>query len=187
MAFFGCEDRFSAFVAGIGSGKSFAGAVKGLHHAARRKCLGVVTAPTYGMLQDATLRMYLDLAGDALVKLNRSTMTATLTNGSELLFRSTDSPDRLRGPSISWWHGDEAALYDRDVWPIMIGRLREGGRAGHAWVTTTPKGRNWLYERQGEMTLFRAHTADNPYLDSGFVASLAATYTGLFARQELDE
>lgn len=186
FAFFACEDRFTGFVAGIGSGKSFAGAVKGLRYAASRKCLGIVTAPTYGMLQDATLRMYLDLAGDAITSLNRTTMTARLVNGSEILFRSTDNPDRLRGPSISWWHGDEGALYDKDVWPIMIGRLREGGRAGHAWVTCTPKGRNWLYERQGEITLFRARTRDNPFLASEFVASLEASYTGAFARQELE-
>ena len=184
--FVACGDRFAAFIAGIGSGKSYAGAVKMLYRASQRPSLSMVTAPTYPMLRDATLRVFFDVAGDAVTDYQKSEMLVTLTNGSEILFRSTDNPDRLRGPSLSNWWGDEAALYDRAVWPVMLGRLREGGRAGHAWLTSTPKGRNWLYERQGEMTLFRAHTADNPYLDSGFVASLAATYTGLFARQELD-
>ena len=184
--FVACGDRFAAFIAGIGSGKSYAGAVKMLYRASQRPSLSMVTAPTYPMLRDATLRVFFDVAGDAVTDYQKSEMLVTLTNGSEILFRSTDNPDRLRGPSLSNWWGDEAALYDRAVWPVMLGRLREGGRAGHAWLTSTPKGRNWLYERQGEMTLFRAHTADNPYLDSGFVASLAATYTGLFARQELE-
>lgn len=181
-----CRDRFAGFVGGIGSGKSYAGAVKGLLEAGSTKCLGVVTAPTYPMLRDATLRTYLDLAGDAIVDFHRSEMLATLANGSEVLFRSADNPDRLRGPNISWWHGDEASLYGADVWPVMIGRLREGGKAGRAWITFTPKGRNWIYHRLSEFTLFRARTRDNPYLDDEFIRSLEASYTGGFARQELE-
>jgi phage terminase large subunit-like protein len=113
-------------------------------------------------------------------------MMATLVNGSEILFRSTDSPDRLRGPNLHWWFGDESAMYDKEVWPIMIGRLRADGRAGMACLATTPRGRNWLYERQNEMTMFRARTRDNPYLDREFIESLEASYTGSFARQELE-
>lgn len=146
----------------------------------------MVTAPTYPMLRDATLRTFLDVAGDFVRDFYKSEMMVTLVNGSEILFRSTDSPDRLRGPNLSAWFGDEASLYDKDVWPIMIGRLRAGGKAGDAWLATTPKGRNWLYERQHEMTLFRARTRDNPYLDNEFVSSLEASYTGNFARQELE-
>ena len=66
-----------------------------------------------------------------------------------------------------------------------MARLREGGRAGPMWITTTPKGRNWLYECRSEMTIFQAATRDNPYLSPEFVGSLEASYTGPFARQEL--
>jgi phage terminase large subunit len=52
-------------------------------------------------------------------------------------------------------------------------------------IVTTPKGRNWLYERQSEMTIFRAATKDNPYIPSAFVSELERSYTGNFARQEL--
>ena len=157
-----CRDRFTAFIGGIGSGKSHAGVVKAILAASERVTLGMVTAPTYPMLRDATLRMFLDLAGPLIKDFHKSEMMATMVNGSEVLFRSADNPDRLRGPNLHWWAGDEGALYGKDVWPIMIGRLRAGGRAGHAWVTTTPKGRNWLYERQSEIAIFRARTRDNP-------------------------
>lgn len=185
-AFVQCEDRFTSFIGGIGSGKSFAGAVKMLMLALRRRVVGVVTAPTYPMLRDATLRTYLDLARPFMADWHKSEMMLTLRNGSELLFRSADEPDRLRGPNLHAWHGDEASLYSKDVWPIMIGRLRANGQAGHAWLTTTPKGRNWLYERQAEIRLFRARTRDNPHLAPEFIASLEASYTGQFARQELE-
>jgi phage terminase large subunit-like protein len=109
-----------------------------------------------------------------------------MVNGSEVLFRSADNPDRLRGPNLHYWFGDEASLYSPDVWPIMIGRLRAGGKAGDAFLATTPKGRNWLYDRQPEITIFRAKTRSNPYLDPEFISSLEASYTGSFARQELE-
>lgn len=180
-----CPDRFSGFIAGIGSGKSFAGAVKGLVIGARTKGLGLVVSPTYPMLRDATLRSYLLAFGEAIPAFYKSEMRAEIKGGGEILFRSADKPDRLRGPNLSWAHIDEAGLCPPGTWDIVIGRLREGGRAGPCWVTGTPKGHNWLYEKAPQMTLFRAATRDNPYLAGEFVQSLEAAYTGLFARQEL--
>ena len=146
----------------------------------------MVTAPTYPMLRDATLRTFMDLAAPLIADFRKAEMVVELVNGSELLFRSADNPDKLRGPNLHFWHGDEAGLYSKQVWPIMIGRLRADGVAGHAWLTSTPKGRNWLYERQGEIKIFRARTRDNPYLSPEFVTSLEASYSGAFARQELE-
>ena len=181
--FVACTDRFTAFIAGIGSGKTFGGAVKGIT-LAQPGTLGLVTAPTYPMLRDATLRAYQDLLGDHL-SVNKAEMLGTLSNGAEILFRSADNPDRLRGPNIWWAHIDEGALCPPGAWDVVIGRLRAGGKAGPCFVTSTPKGRNWLYERASQMRVFRAHTRDNPYLAGEFVESLEDAYTGKFAAQEL--
>lgn len=183
--FVACPDRFSAFIAGIGSGKSYAGAVKGLVAAQRTRGLGLVLAPTYPMLRDATLRTFTFVAGDALASFHKSEMLATLRGGLQVIFRSADNPDRLRGPNVSWLWIDEAALCPDETWPIAIGRLREGGKAGPAWLTGTPKGRNWVYNLLPQVTVFRVATKDNPYLDTEFVKSLEDSYTGAFARQEL--
>ena len=183
--FVNSQDRFSLFVGGIGSGKSYAGAVKALLAAGRAKTIGLVVAPTYAMLRDATLRTFQAVAGDALLEFHRSEMRGTLRNGSEILFRSADMPDRLRGPNIHWMWIDEAALCASQTWEIGIGRLRADGGAGPAWLTTTPKGRNWVYAQLANVTVFRATTAENPYLDREFVRSLEAIYSGPFARQEL--
>ena len=182
--FFLCEDRFTAFIGGIGSGKSYVGALKGLRYASKSGTVGLVVAPTYPMLRDATLRSYRDLLGET-GAFNKSEMILILPGGGTILFRSADNPDRLRGPNIDWAHIDEGSLCDRETWDIVIGRLRGHGGAGPCWVTTTPKGRNWLYERQAEMTIFRASTKDNPYLSPEFVKSLERAYSGNFARQEL--
>jgi PBSX family phage terminase large subunit len=182
--FIECRDRYTAYIGGIGSGKTYAGALKAMSQA-KRNTTGLVVAPTYPMLRDATLRTFLDLAGDA-ASLNRSEMRVALANGAEILFRSADNPDRLRGPNIHWAWIDEGAMCDALAWDIVIGRLRADGTAGPCWVTSTPRGRNWLYHRLDQMTVFKSRTRDNPYLSPEFIASLTDTYAGLFAAQELD-
>lgn len=183
--FLTCEDRFTAFIGGIGSGKTFAGCVKDIG-ACKPGTLGLVVAPTYPMLRDATLRTFMDIAGDAVQTFNKSEMTVKLRGGGEILFRSADNPERLRGPNLNFAHMDEAAACPPGTWEIIIGRLRANGQAGPCWITTTPNGRNWLYQRREQLTLFHAKTKDNPYLSHTFIESLEQSYSGEFARQELD-
>lgn|SRR5574343_170106 len=197
--FVGSRAREAAFVGGIGSGKTWAGCIRALSASQgivgkralmQTPNIGVITAPTYPMLRDATLRTFLDLSGPAVARFNRNEMTATMRNGSEVLFRTASEPDRLRGPSISWWFGDEAALCEYRTYEIMMGRLRQFGRLGYAWIATTPKGRNWVWqhfvqaEKMGR-ALYRATSADNVYLDQAVLDIWRQTYTGDFAAQEL--
>lgn len=184
--FWASAARFRLFLGGIGSGKTYAGAVEILRQPAQTT--GVVLAPTYPMLRDATLRSFIDLARPLIADFNVSTMVMELTNGSRILWRSADNPDRLRGPNIAWFWLDEAAMMEPDVWRIMLGRLRR--LPAHAWVTTTPRGRNWLYHtfeagRVGYDTV-RSSTRDNVHLPQDFVANLTDDYTADFARQEID-
>lgn len=197
--FLAAHERFLAFVGGLGSGKTLTGCVRGALAAFGRvgdqqiktPNLGVITAPTYPMLRDATLRTFFDVAGDLVEDYNKSDATALMTNGSEILFRSTTDPERLRGPNISWWYGDEAAMYEQRVWKLMLGRLREHRQAGYAWITTTPKGRNWVYQlfeqhRRSQYKKISVATWMNPFLDEEFIRSLMEEYQGDFALQELE-
>lgn len=186
-------------VGGIGSGKSVGGAARAIAASLGRlgevtiptPNLGVVTAPTNTMLEDSTLRTFLDMAGDLVVDHNLSKHNVKMVNGSEILFRSVDRPDRMRGPSASWYWGDEAAYYHRSVWPVMIGRLRQFGQRGYAWLTTTPKGRNWVWREfvsrnRPDYVKWKLRTRDNPFIDEAYYQSLVESYAGDFARQELD-
>ncbi len=189
----------TALIGGIGSGKSLAGNIKaflaamGVLPSIPAPNLGVVTAPTYKMLDDATFRSFKDVAGTYLLDYNESKGLARMANGSEVIFRSTQDPDTLRGPSITWWHGDEAALSPYSVYEIMIGRLRQGGRQGYFWLTTTPKGKQWIYKlfverfsNDPDYCLFRMRTADNPFVAPEYLAMLRENYSADYARQELD-
>lgn len=184
--FIQCEDRFSAFIGGIGSGKTFAGCAKALYWTAKTKGRGIIIAPTYRMLADATIDTFMQIGKAAVTNWNKSDMIADMRGGGRILFRSADNPEHLRGPNLHWAYIDEGALAHAMTWPITIGRLRADGLAGPCWVTTTPKGRNWVYQQAGQMTIFRAKTRENPFLAPEFIASLEASYTGKFAQQELD-
>lgn len=152
---------------------------------------GMVIAPTYPMLRDSTLRTFLELcyayAPPLLKTFHRSEMRAELTNGVSVLFRSADDPDHLRGPNLGWFWLDEAAMMTQDAWLIMIGRLRE--QPGRAWVTSTPRGKNWLYDTfmsGDDYHVTRSSSRDNPYLPPGFIRSLEQSYTSDWLRQEVE-
>lgn len=193
------DEHFICAAGGIGSGKSIGGA----HRAILASCgqvgskriptpnLGIVTAPTYTMLKDATLRAYLEYAGGLVSDFNKNEMKATLINGSEVLFRSADNPDRLRGPNASWHWGDEAAYSTDSLYKVMVGRLRQYGQLGYMWLTTTPKGRNWIWKRfvqdaKEGYRLFTMPTWANPFLDEEIYQAWLESYAGDFALQELE-
>src|SRR5262249_25926116 len=186
---------FRAFCGGIGSGKSWAGAYD-LIRRAKAGRLYMVCAPTYSMLADATFRSFVALAEELGVvteaDVKRSAPPAIqLRTGAEILFRSADEPDRLRGPNLSGVWMDEASLMSHDAFTILIGRLREGGEQGWLTATFTPKGRQqWTYETfasgRPDTALFRCRTSDNPFLPPGFHDTVRQQYTSTLAAQELE-
>ena len=86
--FVACQDRFTGFIGGIGSGKSYAGAVKAMLYCQVPGTLGLVIAPSYPMLRDATLRTFKQVAEAAIAETHASEMRLTLRNGAEVLFLS---------------------------------------------------------------------------------------------------
>jgi phage terminase large subunit-like protein len=186
---------FRAFCGGIGSGKSWAGSYDLIRRAEAGR-LYLIVAPTYSMLSDATFRSFLQLAEELGVvdpgQVKRSAPPSIrLRTGAEVLFRSGDDPERLRGPNLSGIWLDEASLLTEDAYCIAIGRLREAGRQGWLTATFTPKGRrHWTYETfatgRPDTALFVARTADNPFLPPGFDATVRHQYTTALAAQELE-
>jgi predicted phage terminase large subunit-like protein len=189
LAFCRDERRYAAFVGGVGSGKSHAGACKVVLQASGPG-LGMVVAPSYPMLRDATWRTCLEVWQPWVASVHKQEMRIDLQTGAQALFRSADDPERLRGINAAWAWVDEAAQCAASTWEIVIGRLRQGGELGRAWVTTTPRGFGWVHEvfvaRAGADTaLYHAQTAANPFVDPAFVRTLEGQYAPDYARQEL--
>lgn len=194
MRFVASRSPFPAYVGGIGSGKSFAGAAKVITRIGSPG-IGMICAPTYPMLRDSTRRTLIDLLTQLGIgyELHKSDNVITITSsGHEILCRSLDNPDGLRGPNLEYAWIDEAGYVSREAFNIAIGRVRVGNHP-QVWVTSTPKGRNWMWElwerdATGDESdplhpLFRVRTQENPELPADFAASLG--YSGRFAAQEL--
>ena len=99
-------ERFSFYVGGVGAGKTYSGALRAVIRSQEHPgSLGLICAPTYPLLRAASLRTFFELLPESLIaQYNKTDKHLILRNGSEILFRSADSPDRLRatGPQVGW-------------------------------------------------------------------------------------
>ena len=191
MEFWNSDARFRAFVGGVGSGKTRAGVVDLLRFPSGSRI--TCAAPTYRMLEDATIQTFKEVCGSFFrpEDFKKSDNKCTLANGTEILFRSCDEPDKLRGPNLSAFWLDEAAMMPEVVWDLMIGRLRL--LPGKGIITTTPRGKNWLYKlfcrdqaNNPDYHLVQCSSRTNTFLPSYFIKSLEAKYSGHWLKQELE-
>lgn len=178
--------KFTAFIAGIGAGKTFAGACKALSMPANS--VGMVLAPTFPMLRTASLRSFMDIARPAglIRSFNKAEYEMTLVGNRTIYWRSADKPDRLRGPNLGWIWLDEAAMMSKETWLIAIGRLRQS--PGRAWMTSTPRGtRHWLYElvKKSQISVTHATSSSNFFNPEDFVTSVSGVGSADWQRQEL--
>ncbi len=187
--------RFKALISGIGGGKSFAGAMESLEIMLQYPgVFGAIIAPTYAMLRDVTRKMFIDITPHELIQVfNKGDNQITLVNGSSVIFRSADDPEKLRGPNLGFFWIDEAALVSKRAWDIMIGRLRQPPEKG--FITSTPKGYNWIWSDFVDAPLkdptlkdifwhITFGTSENPYLSQEYISSINRKYTGAFKDQE---
>ncbi len=199
--------RFAFYVGGVGAGKTYAGAARAVRYILDQPgSLGLIGAPTYPMLRDATSRTFFELLErvgyapgwvanpraepqEGTYVYNKSEGHLRLPHGTEVLFRSLDEPDRVRGLSLAWFWLDEAALCGYRAWQLLKGRLRQRGYETAGWATGTPRGRDGFYRdfelapRDGHR-LFRAAThANAANLPAHYVDDLG--YTGAFYDQEV--
>ena len=198
--FFHSQAKYSAFVGGIGSGKSWVGVMKVL--AMPNQSRGMIIAPTYKMLTDATMATFWAVVDSlfedrdqCVAEFNKSEMRMVLRNGVEILWRSAENPDNLRGPSLDWVYVDEGAFVSESVWDVAIGRLRGTVGPHKAWITTTPNGRttSWIWrtfvdgdKNEALYSLVQSSTATNTFLPEGYVDGLANKYSSRQAAQELE-
>ena len=182
--------KYPAFIAGLGSGKTWAGCLRGLLKCAPGQD-GVIIAPTYPMIRDVTQKTFLNIldSGNQSFDFNK-TEGLLKYRGASILFRSADIPERLRGINVNWAYLDEAALMREAIWKVILGRIRIGDNPS-AWITTTPAGFNWVYrywvEQQNKnYQIIHASTRDNIYLPEEYLQDLEANYSGEYAKQEID-
>lgn len=182
-----------AMVAGYGAGKSQAAVIRIALLALKYKGLSFgFVEPTYDLIRLIAFPRFEEVLDSWGVKynLNKADAIIKLDNGSQIIFRSADSPERLVGFEVSDAVIDEADTLRidqaRTVWTKMLGRIRErkpDGSPNTLAAVSTPEGFGFMYEMWGKekregYELIKAPTSSNPYLPDGYIAQLQATYSG---------
>jgi hypothetical protein len=194
--FHDARDRFKGFSGPIGSGKSKALCHEALQLAyVNHGCLGVIGAPTYPMLRDATLTAFLEILEDNQVpyQFNKSEYSLVLPEvDSTILFRSLDSFERIRGTNLAWFGVDELTYCKPEAWLRLEGRLRSpSAQRLQGFAVWTPKGFDWVYERfigPDRVPGYKAVLAapgENTALPSDFYERLKISYDPRLYQQEV--
>ncbi len=151
-AFHRSAARMKGFSGPIGSGKSQALC----QEAIRLSYLnpgrtGLIGAPTYPMLRDATQQAMFELlrSNDIPYEYGKGENVLVMRdNGSRILFRALDEFERLRGTNLAWFGLDELTYAPEGAWLRLEGRLRDP-KADRlcGFGVWTPKGFDWVYRR----------------------------------------
>lgn len=187
--------RLKGYSGPIGSGKSHALAYEALLLSRLNPgLLGLIGAPTFPMLEAATQRTLFEVLateGIEYVFHKQNNRLRFPSNGSEIIFRSLDNPERLRGPNLAWFAVDELTYAREEAWTRLLGRLRHPqARRLCGCGVWTPKGYDWVYQRfvaepSPDCRLIQASPKENSHLPQDFYDRLKDSYTDLFYRQEV--
>lgn len=139
--------RFACVVAGRRGGKSYMSIASLAQHARFPGKLCVYIAPTHQMCRQIMWKplKHMLIERNWAKKINESNLEIELVNGSIIMLRSADNPDRLRGISISHCVIDEAADIAEETWYEVI-RPALADQQGSALIISTPKGKGWLWD-----------------------------------------
>lgn len=219
----------SAYMGGRGSGKTLSLVVRGLIYANQPKIpgesppTGCLLADSFPHLKDIVYPvMYkvLNMAGYTMGKgrngvvevKNQSDRKFILPNGAEILMRSLDDPDRIRGLTLAWFGIDEGRMFDSAyAYTTLADCLRQGNHpdpeidANRIWVpgenykqagfvTSTPNGYDWQWrlfspesdKRLRSAELFMGSLLENRrHLPASFIDDITHRHTGLMYKQEV--
>jgi phage terminase large subunit len=190
--------RFKGFSGPIGSGKSQAlcqEAVKLTYVNAGRT--GLLGAPTYPMLRDATQTALLEILDRNRIPYEHNKAENALLmkdTRSRILFRPVDEFERLRGTNLAWFGLDELTYTQEAAWQRLEGRLRDPqAKWLCGFAVWTPKGFDWVYQKfiadpvKGYEAII-ASPRENRFLlqqTPDFYDRLQASYDETFFRQEV--
>lgn len=107
-----------------------------------------VVSPTYALLNEPkmALQAYLGMAASGGMIIEQGPTEWWLVGGIRIDFRSGDRPERLVSHGYDGIWLDEAARLKAGVWAENL-RATLSDTQGWAIFTSTPLGRNWLYEQ----------------------------------------
>jgi phage terminase large subunit len=150
--FHALQNRFKGFSGPIGSGKSQALCQEAIRLSyINPGRLGLMGAPTYPMLRDATQAALIEILenNDIPYEHNKAENAFVMQDtGSRILFRPVEEFERLRGTNLAWFGLDELTYTQEESWLRLEGRLRDPKATRLCgFGVWTPKGFDWVYRK----------------------------------------
>jgi hypothetical protein len=196
--FHSLRERLKGFSGPVGSGKSAALCYETL----RRSFLnpgrqGMLAAPTFGMLRDASLVSLIGMMEDLELGYDHKRSDGEMhLEGSDslVLLRSLDEPERLRGTNLAWFGIDELSYASQEAWQRLEARLRDPKAARlSGFGVWTPKGHDWIFQKFIKSPVpgyacVRAQAFENTFLLTStpdYYERLQSSYDPKFYAQEV--
>lgn len=183
-----CDDaRYSAYLGGFGSGKTHILTIQSLRAGGGAfASRGLIGAPTYKMLEDTTQKKFFEICPPSwIADFQKAKGTVLLRNGSEILFRSLERPERLSGLDLNWFGLDEIGEVKEETFKMLQGRLRRFGPRNNGFGVGNPPGpSHWTYRYFVELALkhpevyrlIQASSRENTFLPSHFVDDMDVSF-----------
>ena len=172
----------AVYQGGYGSGKTFSGSLLGILLALKYPGIrGLVGAQTYTLVRDTTLQTYFEhLENFGFIEgvdyeWSASLQKLTFKNGSEILFRHFDEPNKLKSLNLGFVEIEEMSDIPYDTFKMLLSRMRQ--KVKKSWKMQ----RGWVYKTFVEnpalnYRLISAPTTQNIYLPDGFCDELKKIY-----------
>ena len=153
------DRRYLCYVGGRGTGKSTSACMRLLGMVQRGEIKPgqriVIIGPDYTQLMDGTLKTFdywFDAAGLIVHKVNGNKPMRRLVGDIEVLCRSAMNPDQTRSKECVVVWLDEAGQMADEIFTLTNANIRPTGlrdpnQVYQTIITTTPRGKNWLYKR----------------------------------------
>jgi len=168
------------------SGKSLAGAMSGFLLAYRSPgSFGVVVREDIPSLKQSTMRLFSDVIPPEVVSdFNKQDRVYTLKNGSQIIFISSDNPEKVRSWEIDWYLIEEANKVSKEFHDEIIRRLRNpkvpASRYRGMYISNPTSKEHWLYKLfnsgDANFEFIKNTTYENAaHLPPGYIAMLEST------------
>ena len=212
--FLGTDHRYYGYISGVGAGKTHAGLLRTAYNMEQWNPgeMGAIVAPTTTMVKDVIIPLMREVG--LLDRWDYKSMHTEepgihAPNGSRALILSADNRktiERLAGLNLAWWWLDEASRVDARAQEILTQRLRVG-RYQNGYVTTTPMGRDHIYDfyydetdgtdwthgeadvhehgRGDRLAILRVPTWANPFTGEAYKADMESKEGQVYEREIL--